>query len=430
MPFHILLSQSLSLLTGGLDIWKLAKDGVLAVATLITLLLVWQQKKRTRSFNFFVAATVVYGLIHLIVWAMNPSIFRDTALLGTLYNGRVPALLLLGMGAGLLAPRRFAMGRLTKVIVGASTLVCVLGLLQYFLPKDILTHLGYSVSRGVKPAFFIDDKPDLPRIMSSLRDPNSLGAYLIIPICLLIHELLAKKQTKRLLLGGLLVLHALALFLTFSRGAWGGAVLAVTTLLLLPGTLPSVPYKKLLVAGLVGGLVLLPTLYTARNTYTVQNVILHSDKSTVAPEDSNQLHVRLVRDGIVGVLHKPDGHGPGTAGIVSLHSPNGGHLTEDYYVQIGYEVGVVGLALFVALFGGAAWLLRKSASPLGRSLLAAAGAYAAMGLLMHIWTNEAVATEWWLLTGIVLANITMTAQRGKRYNDSTTSTKPSSVLTR
>ncbi len=107
-----------------------------------------------------------------------------------------------------------------------------------------------------------------------------------------------------------------------------------------------IKYWPLLMAGviLLGGLVFL-----LRDQYVVQNVLIHSDENTTAQLDSNEYHLVLIQQGLQGIKDKPLGHGPGTAGIVSIQNPQGGVLTENYYVQIGYEIGILGMLLFVAI---------------------------------------------------------------------------------
>ncbi len=402
MPFHIFFAQSLSLLTGGLNVWKVAKDVLLAALTLVTIFLVWQNKRSNKPFTILVSVTAVYGLIHVLVWALNPHIFSDTALLGTVYNVRLLCFAVLGSGAVLLWPKAFLETKLIKYVLVVSTVVCALGILQYFLPKDILTHVGYSLARGVKPAFFIDDKPDLPRIMSTLRDPNSLGAFLILPICLLVQKLQKSKQ--KMLVCGLLGLHGLVLFLTFSRGAWVGSIIAVLSVYLLYRYKAKLTqHKRPMLAVMITLLIIGVFGYTFRNQYVVQNIVLHSDKSTTASQDSNELHVSLAENGLRGIVHKPLGHGPGTAGIVSIHNPNGGTLTENYYIQIGYEVGILGLIMFVTTSIIIYLKLQKRRTSLSICLMASFIAYGVMGLVMHIWANEAVAAQWWLLAGAVIS---------------------------
>lgn len=412
MPFHVFLVQSLSLITGGLSVWKAAKDVFALVITVVTIGLVYWQKKSTKLFNQFLLLAIAYGAIHLLVWAINPNIYKQTAFLGTIYNTRLFGYLLIGMGAALLWPKELKQEKVIKVVLIISTIVCVLGVLQYFLSKDILTHLGYSIERGVKPNFFIDDKPDLPRIMSTLRDPNSLGAYLLIPLTILTLQLFDKQHKKRrMLLAGLLSLHLLALFLTFSRGAWLGAIIAA-------GLLGFLNFRKQVTKWLlkywplaVGGVLLIGSfVLMVKNQYVVQNVLEHSDKSTAQKSklDSNGYHFYFVRRALSGIVHRPVGHGPGTAGIVSIQNPNGGFLTENYYLQIGYEVGVLGLCLFLfTLYLLQLHLRRKlTAGPLlETALFITFWSYTIMSLVAHLWTNEAVAVQWWLLAGFATTAI-------------------------
>jgi len=405
MPFHILLSQSLSLATGGLEIWKVAKDALTLLLAVFAVLLVWQQRKSNRLFNILVVLSLVYGLLHLGVWALHPGNNPRTSILGSVYNNRLLWYLLIGFSAGLLVRGSALLERrIIKIILIVSTIVAVLGILQYFLPKDILTHLGYSIERGVKPNFFIDDKPDLPRVMSTLRDPNSLGAYLILPLSLLAYLFLDKTYLgRRRLLVGLFVLQGVALVLTFSRSAWLGALLSVVLVTVMSYRRAVGGFTKRywpLIAAFVVGFGLMA--FALRDNYVVQNVILHSDESTVAELDSNDLHLLYAQRAATAIVAEPGGYGPGTAGLVSIQNPNGGFLTENYYLQIGYEVGVIGLLLFIAVQVIICWQLWKSKSRLAIVLLASFAGYVVVNMLLHIWTNETVAAWWWLVAGLAI----------------------------
>jgi hypothetical protein len=409
MPFHIFLAQSLSLVTGGLDAWKIGKDVALLLVGLFTICLVWQQRRASREFNLLVGVAAAYALLHMLLWALHPTIYKDSALLGLIYNDRVFGYLLLGLGAGLLlTPKDKNLTMISKVVIGVSTLVALLGILQYFLPKDLLTHLGYSADRGALPAFFIDDKPNFPRIMSTLRDPNSLGAYVILPITWLTALLIRTKDAgRRVLLGGLLGLHGLAVFLTFSRSAWAATLLAVVLLLawqyatlIKKVTLRYWPVLAVLcIIGMAG-------LFAARNTYVFKSYVTHSTGKPQAQYDSNGFHVVFAKRGLEGIVRDPFGHGPGTAGLASIQNPNGSFLTENYYIQIGYEVGVIGLALFVAvnvIVYRALWRVRSNT--LAVVLLVSFWAYVFTNMLLHMWSGEAVAAQWWLLAGLAMGSL-------------------------
>lgn len=408
MPFHVFLAQSLSLLTGGLEIWKIGKDVFLAIVVVFTICLVWQQRVWDRLFLWLVGLTAVYLFVHILLWWLNSNTYQESALLGIVYNTRLPAFLVLGYGAMRLYPGKFAFSSIVKLILVVSTIVAGLGVVQYFLPSDILTHLGYGLERGTRPAFFIEDNPDLPRIMSTLREPNALGAYLILPAAALL-TLLFKEQKPRVryMFALSLVLHLTAIFLTFSRSAWLGAALAL-------GLVVWWRFGRIVLhwlrrfwpvaAGLV--LVILGLAVALRDTAFFQRYIVHSEPTEqVADLDSNDLHLLLAKEGLEGIADKPFGHGPGTAGLVSIRNPEGGQLTENYYIQIGYEVGVIGLAVFVALNVLVYIRLRRLNSDFAAVLGVSFWAYVLTNMLLHTWSNEAVAAQWWLLAGFVLATV-------------------------
>jgi hypothetical protein len=406
MPFHIFLSQWLSTYTGGLNEWKLAKDVITAILVIFTPILVWLQRRGTRLFNWLVLFAAVYALLHLLLWAVHLDIYKQSALLGIIYNNRVVWYLLIGFGARLLYPEGFAWQRIVKIVLIISTIVAALGALQYFLPKDILTHFGYSTARGVKPNFFIDDNPEFPRVMSTIRDPNTLGAYLLLPVAL-ITGLTAKVKSwrHRIELAALWLLHILAIVLTFARSAWLATALVVILVIwwnyhawlgrMFKRWWPIVAI--LVVMAGVGA-------YATKNTSFVKGVIVHSTGKPKAAHDSDGFHLLFVENGLKGIAHDPFGYGPGTAGLASIQNPKGSFLTENYYVQIGYEVGVVGLALFVLLnIVVYRQLLQRNDNQLTVALLATFWGYILVNMLLHIWSNEAVAAQWWILAGLAIA---------------------------
>jgi hypothetical protein len=406
MPFHIFLSQWLSTLTGGLNAWKLAKDVLLALVTLFAVCLVWQQRRSTRLFNILVGLTAVYGALHLALWALHTDVYRDSALLGLAYNLRVFCFVVLGYAAALFKPGGIDKRFMLKLVLGVSTVVAALGIAQYFLPKDFLTHFGYSLQRGVRPAFFIDDRPNLPRIMSTLRDPNSLGAYLVVPITALSVLLIQVKNVhKRMLVAGILGLQLLALFLTFSRSAWLAAVISVVLVLLLQYRAWLLAMgKRYWPALLVLVLLFAGGLFVGRHSYFIHGLLSHNTGKPQAQYDSNGFHREFAKRGLEGIVHQPFGHGPGTAGLASIQNPKGSFLTENYYLQIGYEVGVLGLLLFVgmqALLYVKLWHVRHER--LAAVLLASFWAYVITSMLLHTWSNEAIAAQWWILAGLLLA---------------------------
>lgn len=401
MPFHIFLSQWLSTFTGGLDAWKLAKDIFLLLALITSISLVaYKRHFKDKYFWILLGGSLAYFLLHLLVWIANLDIDSGAALLGTAYNCRLFGYVLLGWSAFLLYPGKFPLKNVFKIVLGVSTVVAALGVLQYILPKDLLTHFGYSIERGVKPMFFIDDKPNLPRIMSTIRDPNSLGAYLILPITLLSLAFL-KIKNARLLNSGLLMLSGLALLLTFSRSAWLGTGVSVAIILSWVYQKQFLGFiRKFWIPLLLAICLLLVTSYSLRDQYFVQNVIFHADESTQLT-DPNDLRVDFAQKVSDQIIARPLGHGPGTAGLVSIQT-NHVVLTENYFLQIAYEIGIQGLILFVTLMVFVIRLLLKRRDIYSKVLVASFVGITVSAMLLHTWSNEAVAATWCLLAGLTL----------------------------
>jgi len=430
MPFHIFLSQWLSLATGGLDAWKLGKDAALAVLAMFSICLVWQQRKGMRQFHILLVGGVLYAALHGVLWLTHPALFRDSVLLGIIYNNRLFAYVVLGMAAGLLMAvkdRTKVFSIVTRVILIVSTIVAVLGVVQYFLPKDILTHVGYSLDRGVRPNFFIDDNPAFPRIMSTLRDPNSLGAYLLFPIALLsarIMHMYAYTMRRKLLLVALVIVHIVALYLTFSRSAWLGVIIVWIAIAWWRFSSQFVRILKRWWPALIVGVIITGgALFVTRHDASVGGILTHSTSAQAGPYGSNEYHLLYIKHGVERIWHNPLGHGPGTAGLASIHNPGGGMLTENYYVQIGYELGVLGL---VMLIGMQVWLyihIARCRNEWTIVLLATFWAYVATNMLLHTWSNEAVAAQWWLVAGLVLG-VTATGKAKKRSDAQSDATTP------
>ncbi len=407
MPLHIFLSTWIGTSFGVLDFAKIVKDVVLVIGALLIVI----ASVREPWFKTFLRDKLVwliggYAALTLCMALIKPT-DADAEVLGIVYNIRF---LLFFVYAWLLTYfyqvgwlRRTAL----KIVLGIATIVMLFGFVQYmWLPDNGLAHVGYSRESGVLPAFHIDDKPDLERVMSTLRDPNSFGSYIIIILAITLAYLMrTKDRDLKKALAGLAVLSGMCLLFTFSRSAWLGAVAMILTILVLrlkaDGRLRFHPGW---VIGL--GLVLFVTiagLYAARDTYFVRNVIFHADSSTVL-EDPNQLRLRFWRESIESAAKNPLGNGPGTAGLASIRNEKQGVvLNENYYLQILHEVGIIGLALFATILVVVFLrLIRNYSDPLTAGLIASFIGLLLTNFLVHIWANEAVAYTWWGLAGLVI----------------------------
>lgn len=411
MPLHIFLSTWLGTSLGVLEFAKVAKDGVLVVGFLLTLALSVRQKwfKPLLKDKLLWLIIAYAALTLLLAWEKPTD--QDAETLGVVYNTRFLLFFLYGVLLTHLFPIKRLQSLAVKTVLGVGAVVVAFGILQFaVLPNDALGHVGYSRDNGVLPAFFIDDKPDLERVMSTVRDPNSLGSYLIIIIMLLLGLFAYGKSRKQQEWFAVYIGFAmLCLWLTFSRGALIGLLAAVITFFVLGDNWlrrAIVQHSnKIIAATVVGVLLLLGMLFAARDTYLVNNIIFHADQSTVL-EDPNQLRIRFWQESIVAIGLVPEGTGPGTAGLASIRNDKQGTiLNENYYLQIGTEVGVMGLLLFLAiLFVVGRRLYRLRASPFTLAVFASFIGLLVTNMLVHIWSNEAVAYTWWGLAALALAS--------------------------
>jgi O-antigen ligase len=163
--------------------------------------------------------------------------------------------------------------------------------------------------------------------------------------------------------------------------------------------------KRLGLAATAISVIVFAGLFSMRDSYFVRNVIFHADESTVQ-EDPNELRKRFWQESLSGIAEEPLGHGPGTAGLASIHNQvQGVELNENYYLQIAYEAGIIGLILFMAILGIVALdLYRLEKSMLAKALLASLAGLMITNFLVHIWSNEAVAYTWWGLAGLIIRN--------------------------
>jgi O-Antigen ligase len=65
-------------------------------------------------------------------------------------------------------------------------------------------------------------------------------------------------------------------------------------------------------------------------------------------EPSIRSHLTNLRDGLETVVRHPQGYGPGNAGAIAERTDTDSRAGESNYTELGVEVGIAGLALFVA----------------------------------------------------------------------------------
>jgi O-antigen ligase len=287
-----------------------------------------------------------------------------------------------------------------KLLLVPAVIVVVFGLLQQFvLPNNFLEHFGYGPDT-IPAVQTIDSDLSNQRIQSTLRGANPLGAYLLLVVTAMFALFSKPNYFRSLGLAAAL----LALFYSYSRSAWIGVILSVGLLVWWAyGQKNKVKWAAIAAACLVvviSGIILL-----LRTSEEAQDALLHtSNKTPGSAISSNEARATAIKYAAEDVAKNPMGQGPGTAGPASVRNDRQPKIAENYFLQIGQETGITGMALFITInifVGMELW--RRKTKILPRILLASLIGLTAVNMLSHAWTDDTISYLWWGLAGIALA---------------------------
>lgn len=412
VPFHAFLTVWGSSFVGHYTALRLWEEVVLFVLVCTSSYLLFRDKKIRSQLlrDWLVRLILVYAAFEVLAAAVAlhaGSVNLKAVGYALVVDLRYQAFFLVTLFFAARAPRLKQLG--PKIVLIPAVVVLVFGLFQrFFLPHDFLKHFGYN-NATIPPIETIDHKLKYPRIQSTLRGANLLGAYLIIVWSVVLGYL----RRYYLLAASLAVL--VVLFLSGSRGAWVGAFVAAFILGLLE--IPGRRRKELtLVVAAAVVLIGVGGVFVLRHNDFVQNTVFHSDEHSTSNISSNTAHLDASRAAAKQVLREPFGRGPGTAGPASLYnSKEPARIAENNFLQVGQELGWFGLLLYIGFYiltGRHLW--RRRNEPLARALFAAFVGLTCVAFLMHIWADETVAFLFWGLAGIALAPTLKTQNnRGK-----------------
>ncbi len=407
MPFHAFLTVSTASLIDHYTAIRLWKEVILVIVGLGTLLLIAIDHKirshtLTRRLVWLIFAYVILNLVYGLYVYWKGDVSLKALGYGLVSDLRFPLFFLVTWSMALRTRRLRYHWQI--LVLSACTGVVAFGLLQAFiLPNNFLSFFGYGPGT-IDPFETINQNSDYVRIASTLRGPNPLGAYLIVPISVLTMILVRTKLRRNwhfALLGGALI----TLFFSFSRSAWIGAAVSMAIILAL-----SIKTKKLqrqvMVAACVGILSLAGLGFALRDNSQFQNIVFHTEDKSVIKTSSNDGHLSALQDGAGDIVDNPLGDGPGTAGPASVYNPHPPEtrIAENYFIQIGQETGILGMLLFILINLGVGYLLwLRRGDPLALSLFASLIGLTLVNLLSHAWADDTLAYVWWGLAGIAMA---------------------------
>lgn len=286
-----------------------------------------------------------------------------------------------------------------KLLFIPAGLVVLFGLLQrYVLPMDFLRHFGYGPDT-IPAVQTIDEKVEYRRIQSTLRGANPLGAYLMLIMTAVVARL---RRHRWLIL--FFAVCSVVLFFTYSRSAWIGLFVSLAVLGWLQ--LSSRRGKQVMIASfvlaiLVGGF----ALWHLQDHDTVQNTLFHSDEYSQSAQSSNEARSNALTGGVKDIVSHPLGGGPGTAGPASFRNTEATpRIAENYFLQIGQEVGIAGLIiLLIIMFAVARNLWKRRRYVQAQVLLATFCGITVINFLSHAWTDDTLSLLWWGLAGAMMS---------------------------
>jgi hypothetical protein len=448
------LSLAVMTVGGG---WLIVEFGIFAIAALVAafIYMVWALRNMEIAFLGVIAIVTLLpfgslpfrigftptfldlALLGLFgVWALHLLLSEEQEFLATPVGAAVTAFALLaivafvaGLSHGALTSyliRHFAevllsialfflvvntvqdVGRLRRLmrwlILGAAA-ASLVGIGLYLLPDapairvlSALGRFGYPTGQGVLR--YVRDDPELmKRATSTSVDPNVLGSLLNLTLAMLAPQLIVKRPIfPRMVAFALAGVIGAGLLLTVSRSAMFGAAVAVIVI-------SALRYRKLLP---FLGLALIAFLLSPWS----QGLVEHFVEGFLVEDLSTQMRMGEYKDTFILIRRYPF-LGVGFAGAPDIDIYV---AVASVYLIVAAQMGLVGLAAFVAVLGMVFWRFwqRRAMAkrvpdlePLWYGLHAALVGGAVSGVFDHFFFSldfHHSVTLFWLVVGLATAS--------------------------
>lgn len=399
LPFHALITTFIISNIGGDLVVKGLKDGLVFIVFLVLSAVIFLIKKSLKINKLMVFSSFLTFYILSITLI---AVFNQRSSLQT-FAGIV--ILLRPIWMFFVGVMVFALSRnitnkndkLLKLIIIPSIIVVFFGALQVLvLPKDFLTHFGYG-PETIKPYQTIDNNESFIRILSTLRGPNPLGAYLamVAPIALYYAEKIKHKKNFKIIIYSILFL--ITLYGSHSRSAWVGLIVGVGLYFLLrsKNKMRILPMASFLAVAIISG-------YMLRNTNYVQNIIFHRYPNETSNYNSDDNRLSTIKYAIKSVNEKPFGHGVGSSGPASNHGDTP-VIIENQFLDIGYQIGWVGLISYIGIISYVGYMLIKVKNNFALAHFIGLVSISVIALFWPVWTDDTIVLIWWGIAGSLLS---------------------------
>lgn len=304
------------------------------------------------------------------------------------------------------------LARAMRVAFAVATAIAAIAIYEYFFSDawndfvvETIQYGHYQVQvLNVFPANALDYRvyghiagEEIIRVGSVFLGPIALGFYLLIGFGIGVERVL-RGGARPAVVASLFAIGA-ALLLSQTRSALIGALLiAALAFRFAPGRRGGRRIQFAFVL-LIGLLVALPA---ASSTGLADRA-----STTASSDDPNATdHLEALRDGVESLVDHPLGEGLGTSAGIGQRFQQVAVISESTYLQVGNEIGIPAMAIFVALTLVAIRALHRAASKALDHGVAAVWT-AAVGLatgafFLHAWNDFAVSWTLWALAGAVL----------------------------
>lgn len=405
---HPLSNGLVKLLTG----WK---ELFLAVS-LLGFVAIWIKE---RAFPFVIAKfdlVVVLFMAFGVLWGGHQAHSLSSTVYGFRYDFSV--FLYYFVARALIVDREQFVGILKKMI-WVSIPVLSFGCLQTFaLPRDLLSHIGYSMTVSVTgnplPPYHLI-LGDVVRAMSTFPGPNSLAFYAVL-IFFMVY-FLGREQLGKVAWYGVGGLSLLTLLLTFSRGHF--LSLVCSFLLIGSFALLSRPKRVLfdkarrgsyfLTAGTI--ILLVVSFWGLLQAGQVQRSHVPSALTFFLHDDSTAIHRDLRLEAWDIIKTHSGGTGLGTSGLATTNTGGVVFNPESWYVQITQELGWLGIFAAMVTIGFAFSVLATMYCHLSdqmdrRLVLFLLCGFTATLLSANFLPSwfEVASISWWILFGFFLSD--------------------------
>jgi O-antigen ligase len=401
LPFHAVFTTWLGSNFGHLDLFRIWKELILASISLVVLWEVWKSPKIkywlvhswiVRLYLLYVLLHIGLGLLALHRHDVNQTAFIYALLVNLRFIGFFIICYIVA------ANNDFLKKNWRFILLAPAAIVILFGLTQRFiLPYDFLRHFGYGPD--TIPAYqTVDSNIDYRRIQSTLRGANPLGAYLVLIIpAIFVGFKKYRKATITCLLAAFTVL-----FYSYSRSAWVGVAIALALIIWWAKSY-NLRLREVAV-GVIILMILVVSVFLLKSSQATEDTLFHTSSTSTSSVSSNEARSTALKDGLSDVVHEPLGRGPGTAGPASFRNERVPRIAENYYLQIGQETGLIGMALFIAINVLVAMQLwQKRTDTLAKILIASFFGLVFVNMVSHAWTDDTLAYLWWGFAGICLA---------------------------